>query len=134
MLKFKRTSSSCHDNLSGSMNDSNNNNNNNNTTSSKNPRHEVNDVKTAGDHFKEDDDVFAIGNTKGMFRLAYFKEAAARAVPKKGILKSFLIKLQVAAWHRCFPVNFAKFSRTSFCIEHLRWRLLTLAGNRVYNK
>lgn len=31
--------------------------------------HEVNDVKTAGGHFKEDDDVFAIKNKKGMFRL-----------------------------------------------------------------
>ena len=26
--------------------------------------------------------------------------------------------------HRCFPVNFAKFLRTAFCIEHLRWLLL----------
>ena len=28
-------------------------------------------------------------------------------------------------WHRCFPVNFAKFLRTPFLIEHLRWLLLT---------
>ena len=27
---------------------------------------------------------------------------------------------------RCFPVNFAKFLRTLFLIEHLRWLLLTL--------
>ena len=27
-------------------------------------------------------------------------------------------------WHRCFLVNFAKFLRTSFFIEHLRWLLL----------
>ena len=26
--------------------------------------------------------------------------------------------------HRCFPVNFVKFLRTPFCIEHLRWLLL----------
>ena len=26
--------------------------------------------------------------------------------------------------HRCFPVNFAKFLRTSFFIEHIRWLLL----------
>ena len=88
MLKFKRTSSSCHDNLSGCMNDSNNNNNNN-TTSSKNTMHEVNDVKTAGGHFKDDDDVFAIKNTKGLFRLAYFTEEATGAVLKKGVLKKF---------------------------------------------
>ena len=27
-------------------------------------------------------------------------------------------------WHRCFPVNFAKFLRTPFFTEHLRWQLL----------
>ena len=45
---------------------------------------------------------------------------------------SFLIKLQAAPatslkrrlWHRCFPVNFAKFLRTSFFTEHLWWLLL----------
>ena len=45
---------------------------------------------------------------------------------------SFLIKLQVSdcksikkrLWHRCFPVNFAKFLRTIILTEHLRWLLL----------
>ena len=45
---------------------------------------------------------------------------------------SFLIKLQVKAgnfsksrlWHRCFPVNFAKFLRTYFYLKQLRWLLL----------
>ena len=44
---------------------------------------------------------------------------------------SFSIKLQAEAcnfikkrlWHRCFPMNVAKFLRTPFYIEHL-WRLL----------
>ena len=27
-------------------------------------------------------------------------------------------------WHRCFPVRFAKFLRTPFFTEHLRWLLL----------
>ena len=27
-------------------------------------------------------------------------------------------------WHRCFPVNFAKFLRTLFLTEHFRWLLL----------
>ena len=27
-------------------------------------------------------------------------------------------------WHGCFPVNFVKFLRTSFFIEHLWWLLL----------
>ena len=45
---------------------------------------------------------------------------------------SFLIKLQARPatllkkrlWYRCFPVNFAKFLRTPFSIEHLWWLLL----------
>ena len=27
-------------------------------------------------------------------------------------------------WYRCFPINFAKFLRTPFFIEHLRWLVL----------
>ena len=45
---------------------------------------------------------------------------------------SFLIKLQAAGatllkkrlWHRCFSMNFAKFSRKTFFIEHIWWLLL----------
>ena len=48
---------------------------------------------------------------------------------------SFLIKLQASGlrsapllkkrlWHRCFPVDFTKFLRTPFFIEHLWWLLL----------
>ena len=41
---------------------------------------------------------------------------------------SFLIRpttlLKWRLWHRCFPVNFAKFVRTPFFTEHLRWLLL----------
>ena len=29
-------------------------------------------------------------------------------------------------WHRCFSVNFAKFLRTPFLDEHLRWLLLNV--------
>ena len=36
---------------------------------------------------------------------------------------SLLIKFQAWDLHRCFPVNFLKFSRTPFFIEHLRWLL-----------
>ena len=48
---------------------------------------------------------------------------------------SFLIKLQdlkpatllkKRVWHKCFPVNFAKFLRTPFVPEHLGWLLLNL--------
>ena len=29
-------------------------------------------------------------------------------------------------WHGCFPVNFTKFLKTLFFIEHLRWLLLNV--------
>ena len=32
--------------------------------------------------------------------------------------------LKKRLWHRCFPVNFMKFRRTPFYIEHLWWLLL----------
>ena len=32
--------------------------------------------------------------------------------------------LKKRLWHRCFPVNFAKFLRTLFFKEHLCWPLL----------
>ena len=34
--------------------------------------------------------------------------------------------LKKRLWHRCFPVNFAKFTRTPFFTEHLWWLLLSL--------
>ena len=36
--------------------------------------------------------------------------------------------LKKGLWHRCFPVNFVKFLRTLFLIEHLRWLLLFIDG------
>ena len=47
---------------------------------------------------------------------------------------SFLIKLQARSatllkkrlWHRCFPVNFAKFLRTTFFKEYFWWLLLNV--------
>ena len=49
---------------------------------------------------------------------------------------SFLLKLlkkllKKRLWHRCFPVNFAKFWRISFLIEHLRWPILKKYLNYV---
>ena len=35
--------------------------------------------------------------------------------------------LRKRLWHRCFPMNFAKFLRTPFLTEHLRW-LLYISG------
>ena len=36
-------------------------------------------------------------------------------------------------WHKCFPENFAKFLRTPFVIEHLRWLLLSFSFNDCYH-
>ena len=41
-----------------------------------------------------------------------------------GLRPTTLLKKRL--WHRCFPVSFAKFSRTPFFIEHPRWLLLYL--------
>ena len=34
--------------------------------------------------------------------------------------------LKKTLWHICFPVNFAKFTRTPLLTEHLRWLLLKI--------
>ena len=58
---------------------------------------------------------------------------------------SFLINLQAwglkpttllgkRVWHRCFPVNFAEFLRTSFLTEHLWWLLLIRVLQNFYFK
>ena len=50
----------------------------------------------------------------------------------------FLIKLQTLGnsikkrfWHRCFPVNFAKFLRTTF-LQNTSGRLLLIVGAHLY--
>ena len=43
---------------------------------------------------------------------------------KTHVPETLLLKKRL--WHRCFPVNFAKFLRTPFSIEPLRWLLLNL--------
>ena len=42
---------------------------------------------------------------------------------KVASLPTTLLKKRL--WHRCFPVNFAKFLRTPFFTKHFRWRLLS---------
>ena len=58
---------------------------------------------------------------------------------KKGVLKNFTkftapaTLLKKRLWHRCFPVSFAKFLRTPFLTENLRWLLLHFASLTVTN-
>ena len=44
----------------------------------------------------------------------------------EGLGPATLLKKRL--WYRCFFVNFAKFLRTTFLIEHLRWLLLFIDG------
>ena len=39
--------------------------------------------------------------------------------------------LKKRLWHRCFPMNFAKFLRTPFLTEHLRWLLLSSVSAKL---
>ena len=44
-----------------------------------------------------------------------------------GLAPATLLKKRL--WHRCFPVNFVKFLRTPFYIEHLWWLLLLMCNS-----
>ena len=65
---------------------------------------------------------------KGVLR--NFKKLSPGGFCKKGVLRHFAkftgkqfrpaTLLKKSPWHRCFPVNLAKFLRTSFFTEHLR--------------
>ena len=63
-----------------------------------------------------------------------FRSSRPEVFCKKGVLKNFtkftgkhlckspffnITLLKKRLWHRCFPVNFVKFLRTSFFLEHL---------------
>ena len=52
---------------------------------------------------------------KHLCQSLFFNEVA-------GLWPPTLLKKKL--WHRCFPVNFVKFLRTPFHIEHLLWLLL----------
>ena len=60
-----------------------------------------------------------------------FLEISQNSQENTSAKDSFLTKLQALClrratllkkrlWHRCFPVNFAKFLRTTFLTEHIR--------------
>ena len=65
--------------------------------------------------------------TKGIFRnFAKFTEnhqsQGSFFIKVAGLRSTTLLKKRL--WHRCFPVNCAKFLKTPFLTEHLRWLLL----------
>ena len=67
--------------------------------------------------------------SKCMSEKNHSEAVTRRCSIKKGFLEisastwpANLLKMRL--WHRCFPVNFAKFLRTSFFTERLQWLLL----------
>ena len=76
-----------------------------------------------------------------------FRSSRPELLSKKRVLKNFakftgkhlcqslfLIRLQKKIlWHGCFPVNFAKFLRTAFYLEHHWWLLLGDVFNTLSN-
>ena len=57
--------------------------------------------------------------------LKFTGNTCARVSFSTGLRPATLLKKRL--WHRCFPVNFAKFLRTPFLTEHLQWLLLKTA-------
>ena len=66
---------------------------------------------------------------------ANHRSSRSEVFRKKGVLRNFskftgkhlcrpVTLFKKGLWHRCFPVNLAKFLRTSFFTNHLQWQLL----------
>ena len=51
-------------------------------------------------------------------KISSYRSSHQRSIVKKGVLRNFVKftrkRLCQSLWHRCFPVNFAKFLRTPF--------------------
>ena len=76
----------------------------------------------------------------------YLEEVVQGCSVKKGVLRNFtkfsgkrlcqslffnkVVGLRLL--HRCFPVNFVKFLRTPFYIEHIWWLLLNIHIDTAY--
>ena len=68
--------------------------------------------------------IFAKLTGKHLCQSLFFNKVA-------GLRPATLLKKRL--WHRCFPVNFAKFLRTPVTIKHLWWLLLILKCNHSSN-
>ena len=66
-----------------------------------------------------------------VFLLRHFRSSRPEVFCKKGWPATLLKK---RLWRRCFPVNFAKFLRTSLLTEHLRWLLLAFPDMVLRNR
>ena len=75
------------------------------------------------------------GSTEEAVReCSVIKSSCREEFCRKGVLRNFakftgkhlrqILFLKKRLWHKCFPVNLAKFLRTPFFTEHLWWLLL----------
>ena len=80
---------------------------------------------------------------KFMNHATFFGSSRPEVFCEKIVLKNFakftgkhlyqnLFFIKKRLWYRCFPVNFAKFLRIPFLIEHLWWLLLFFAENDAF--
>ena len=68
------------------------------------------------------------------YYLTYASEAVVRSCSVKKLFLKISQSSHENAWHRCFPVNFAKFLRTFFLTEHIRWLFLAFPSeSTVYS-
>ena len=58
-----------------------------------------------------------------IFNMIICRSSRSDVFRRKDVLKPATL-LKKRLWHRCFPVNFAKFLRKPFLKEHLRWLFL----------
>ena len=65
---------------------------------------------------------FAKFTRKHLWQSLFFNKVA-------GLRPATLLKTRL--WHRCFPVNFAKFLKTSLLTEHLRWLPLAFQNESI---
>ena len=66
------------------------------------------------------------------FNLGINRGSRSQMFFKIDVLKNFAIFTGRRFQHSCFPVNIAKFLKTAFFIEHLRWLLLSLINAKRY--
>ena len=59
-----------------------------------------------------------------LYKKKVFSEISQSSLENTCARVSFLLKKRL--WHRFFPVNFEKFLKTPFFIEHLWWLLLAI--------
>ena len=69
-------------------------------------------------------EVFCRKGVSQKFRKIHRKTPVPKSLFNKVAGLRPVTSLKKEPWHRCFPVNFAKFLRAPFIIEHLWWLLL----------